>query len=197
MPGSVPVGQRCLATTRTNIAALNRGSGPRYMPTQWQGVATRCADARPLVCLLSRGAAVFRVSMSLSRNPPEDDMPTQDSAEERIVRRLGPWLYPDIDSRPSWACAHGGGSVHLECVSADSFDKVCAYYRDVCVQQQPWSPDPMAATSHYSLDYSPRWLHRVGPPLVVVHATAARTVTVTGVRRGDATVMYVTMVECT
>ena len=126
-----------------------------------------------------------------------EDTGVSPSTEEQIIRRLGAWHYPNLEGRPSWACAHDLRSFHMECVTEDGLDEVSAYYRAECLRQDGPRPGHLGRTCAYSLDYMPRWVHRAGPPLVVVHATEAQTVTITGVVREQRTELQLTVVAHT
>jgi hypothetical protein len=126
-----------------------------------------------------------------------DDAGVTPSTDERIIDRLGRWLYPNLEGRLSWACAYDLRSFHVECVAADASDEVSAYYRGECLREGGRQSGTFGPASAYSLDYLPRWVHRAGPPLVVVHATETETVTITGVARGPRTDLQLTVVAHT
>ena len=86
---------------------------------------------------------------------------------------LGEWLYPNA--------AYGGGGwaddrrfCHIQGQTADSLDQLRKFYWRMC----EFTHDGSMGGSHYFIDRYPKRMFRNGPPLIVVHATEERTISI-------------------
>jgi len=88
---------------------------------------------------------------------------------------LGEWFYPDTE--------YGGGGwsddrhfVHIEGRTSDSLEQVREFYWKMC----EWTHDRSVGDggSSYFMDRYPQRIFRNGPPMIVVHATKERTLSI-------------------
>ena len=104
---------------------------------------------------------------------------------------FGEWLYPNAD--------YGGGGwaddrhlVHIGGPTSDSLEQVREFYWARCEWTHGRSPGDGGST--YLMDRYPERIFRNGPPMIVLHATEERTISVVAVASsaGNQVELYLT-----
>ena len=96
--------------------------------------------------------------------------------DQREAGALGDWLYPGMKYNGG-GCSDDLGFIHAQYETTDSLEQVREFYWQKC----EWTHDRRAGGSTYGTDNYPKRVFRSGPPIIVVHATEERTISILGV----------------
>ncbi len=102
------------------------------------------------------------------------------SLGEQTAEILGDWLYPNVTGGPGGGWTDDRKFFVVQYQTANSLKQIRKYYWELC---RPDRPDDWGdfGDGGFMMSENPRFFYRNGPPMMVVHVTAERTISVVAV----------------
>ena len=107
---------------------------------------------------------------------------TSDSLRRKMreaAEAFGDWFYPNAKRAVASGMADDRRFIHAEYETTDSLDQVRDFYWEKC--EMGGDRDGGSSFSCYSMDRYPKWFFRNGPPMIVMHVTEERMISILAV----------------